>query len=401
MSKPIGVEILYDRSLEDVEKYSWNIAEQQLLRQKISLFANSDKVSAVYSNQFTGLNRHSKKRWFRWETTQAIGLRRNHKGTIVPFAASKQGRNFKPIVHITAFDLSMGDELKGLYKAAIFDTFGITDQFDVYPMLKRYDFKNVSSIPRGMHKYLRLDDEKDFVKAIFGNSNYRRDLLKAVCSSDIRQVAIAAEFKGLVPIDWIINWLNIANPSFPRWQQDSYGLRKTLVQIDPRSYRRLLQDTDIEAPAYACDIVRHQFPVDAVYARSFLELHDIIWTTPARRIIANEPIKQLTLSKAIHATEINGLVLKTAQETKELEVWGREMKNCIAGYAYEAKTGTGIYGAVERDGNVFANFEIKKNKLRQLLGKCNQSLPDDTRTMLVNVLTEKGVDCSGQWWGKG
>lgn len=385
------------------QMYTWKTdlencgPEKHLLSTKISIFTHENKVSLTSSSQYTGTNQKSGKRWFRWETGGAMGFRRNDLGTIIPFSVSKQGSKFRP-GYYDPFDPATA--ARSQYLNQVKTVFNVTRPADVYPMLDVYGFDRWRDIPYGMAKYFRLSNEKDFTRALFGKSNYRRDLLKAVCQSSPSKLLVAKQFNGLVPVDWIIGWLNNSDSIFPaNFRVDN--LRKALLELDPRSYRRLLQDYDNYAGQFIADINRYTADTGALYVRSFNDWHDQIWA--GDRVIhrkQNEPIKQSSLAQKLHMYTENDLKFVTAQETDDMYKWSELMSNCISGYSYDALLGNGIYGAVERNNKVIANYEIKSGALKQLLGRFNQSLSEPLRKQAVDMLTANGVDCSGQWWGR-
>jgi hypothetical protein len=391
-------------TLEEIENNEWRDGgAKTLLQLKESLFVHNNKIALVSANQWTGVNRKSGKRWFRWETQRSQGIRRTHKGTLVPFAVTKEGRRFRPMTRFDAFEPHVDPMMQLNYISYVNKQFNVSKLSDIYPVLGLYGLDEMWNLPQGMHRFFRLPNERDFTKAVFGKHNYRRDLLKAVCNASPNKIALVREFNGLVPVDWQITWLRDSNALFDQWYGGCVGLKRILTQLDPRSYRRLLQDNDMHAGNFVHDIVNNRLDgIEPIYVRSFEELHNEVWGGRFYRpaVVENKPIEQLPLAEVLHGLTIDKLRITTAQETDDLTKWGERMSNCIAGYSRTALVGDGIYGAVELDGKVIANYEIRENSLRQLLGRFNRPLPPETKSKVVLSLMDKGVDCNGNWWGK-
>lgn len=406
--KPVLVE-----EFKHISDYESSVFHQ-LIAMKNSLFVHDNKVVKVKSHKYTGVNKHSNKRYFRWETVRSEGLRRNNNGTIIPINVSIDGNNIQPapefghgVFNIFNRDKEMANNFDISYQSALKETFNITSIYDVYPMLKPYNTL-LTEVPRGMTGHFRTSTPQEFVRSIFGNDNYRRDLVKAACNATPPAIALAKEFKGLVPIDWIINFLRISTSMF----KDGYNMKmkSLLVQLDPRSYRHVLKDDDMNALRYASDIAgwmayrRQREPIrlaDPVRVKSFMELHDyIIGGNVEYRPLENKPIALTETAKKLDGLLCENMVFVPAKNTCDMATWGETMRNCIASYADKATSGKGVYAAVTRDNKVVANLEIVNNKLIQLLGKFNQSLEGKTRTSIVNTLVSQGVDCSGNWWGR-
>lgn len=373
---------------------------------KRSLFVHPNKVALANSSLYTGVNKHSGKRYFRWETTMSLGFYTTSRETVVPFQVSKDGRRFSPVLRGGSPFLLLEDDnrrtdIERTFGQAVQDTFGIKSIADVYPIADLYDCK-WRDIPMGMHKHFRTGSMRDFAASVFGRQNVRRDLVKAMASTRPGIVALASQFKGLVPIDWIIGYLRGMEDVSGYFLADRPGLKHVLHTLDPRSYRHLLKDAGEDTARLALDIARYRRNInEAYYVRSWSELHNRLWDPPyVSYETKNEKIKLLPLATKLDGLVVDDLVFVAAKETDDLVGWGKEMRNCISGYAREATSGIGIYAAVERDNKVIANLEIRNDRLCQLLGKFNRTLPDDTKSKLVTTLNNIGVDTTTNWWGK-
>ena len=62
-----------------------------------TMFVFGDSVSFKYSTKYTGLNKHSKKQWYRWEDGQSTSIKKNAAGTPpAPGAQPENGTDKKP-----------------------------------------------------------------------------------------------------------------------------------------------------------------------------------------------------------------------------------------------------------------------------------------------------------------
>ena len=386
---------------------------KRVVAEKHTVFAYDNKVALVYSTQLSGINKHSGKHWYRWETQRSQGLYRTHKGTLVPFSVTldKKRKRVYPGAYFRngVFDLLLYPENRwgtvgAKFAEQVYDKFGVSAASDVFPMLGHFG-ADYADIPKGLYAAMRQSNGKDFTRAVFGKRNMRRDLVKATCAApDLSVVILAQAFKNLVPIDWIIQFMrNCATEEiFFTTGIRARELRKILLQIDPRSYRHLLKDTGHNMFRYAADISRQYELQEPIYARSFRDLHDRIYDGFHRSYVLkeNKPIKLLPLAKSVDGLTVNDLTLVPARETDDLVRWGERMSNCIASYARNAVNGNGIYAAVERNKKVIANLEIdSQGNLKQLLGRFNQKLDDTTRNNIVSALNSKGIITTGDWWG--
>jgi hypothetical protein len=387
----------------------YNPGRKALVARSRALFLRENNITIVSSEKYSGKNRHSGNQWWRWQNVASRGFRINHKGTIIPYSISYDKNNIYSMINrgsdpFSDLHVRAGFDVEYAFKLRAREYFGIDSLKSVYPMAEVYHLEEYNSIPKGMLQNFRQTNAKDYVTSIFGKDRYRRDLLKAACSTTPEIVAIAKEFRGLVPIDWIINFMrnHSKENAFPVNGFSVKGLRNVLTQLDPRSYRYLLNDTEDRLDRWAADIARRRRVNGPIRATSFHNLHDELYPTYGgyEYVQSNEAIKLIGAAKELDGLVIDDLTFHPARETNDMVKWSSEMSNCISGYTSEAINGRGVYAAVERDGKVIANIEIVNNRLKQLLGKYNQSLDDTTKIKIVNALNDKGVETVGDWWGK-
>lgn len=385
-----------------------------------SIFIYDHKVALTDSILKTGINKHSKKPYQRWARGNFRGFYRNSNGLVIPYHVSKYRGGFtssqsllssihRSIINTQDYNPYFTDAVKSKLK--------ITTLEDIYPMLTYYttvDRDAYFDVPQHILFSLRQTTAKDFTYSLFGTKNYRRDLVKAVAQSQLQEISIVRDFKNLVPVDWIINFLREIEVPADRYRGAPSSIRTILRQLDPRSYRQLLRDTnnynftlirDISRATTTRGYRRLLQEEGHYYVRSFRELHDTIYGRQYHEPIPVEPpknrkIKLTGLSEKLDGHEFDGLVFKPAKNTDQMYSWSEEMHNCISIYADNAIHGQGYYIGVEKDNKLIANMEIKHGALTQLLGKYNNVLDDDTKSKILTVLHDHYVDTTENWWGK-
>lgn len=196
---------------------------------------------------------------------------------------------------------------------------------------------------------------QELTRALFGKTRYRRDLVKAVAGADFFRLCLVHQFRGLVPVDWLVSGLRVTSEGRidPSRIPD---LRPILRLLDQNSLKRLLADG--RAPGrILIDTSRNQPTPDDLArlreeianggaglgrVRSWEELHDAVTarrrafhhldarTGPKRRTI--KPVNLPEWACAIETDLPSGLRIVLAREEDTLWHWGTAMNNCIGGY---------------------------------------------------------------------
>lgn len=386
----------------------YNGDSPQMIASKDSYFVKDNAVTKIHSQKMSGINRHSRKRYYRWQTGNIYSVYRTKTGRI-----AGRGRAGKSWTAYLPLDSIRHDEF---FKNAIIEKFGVEPSLDsAYPLASHYNIRNEMCIAGGLRNGLRQETLGDLLAVTFGKTRYRKDLAKAVAKSSPNAIAYARDFRGLVPIDWIVNFLRI-NEATER-EANRIGvksLRPVLLQIDPRSYRDLLRQTLDGGNVHSIQDILNAPVVPGRY-RSINEMHDAFYEAYRQnhrqaRVInprtnrweppAPKPIPQIELAKVIDGVIAGRLLIKTAKDTGELHTWGEEMRNCIGGYGWEVSRENShkVLGGVYEGDKLIANFEIIDRRLGQLLGKANSVLPFDDRKAIEAALREKNVTV-GTYWG--
>lgn len=416
-----------------------------------SVFHSPGKVTIMEGGKWTGIRRDTGKRWYRWSNTSAVGFRRTSAGNVVPYNVHRAGRHGNGKWANGALGVTFGvlNDNKDIprnkaFIDAVQEEFGVGRLSDVYPISEMYSIAYYEYMPKELIPFMREQDFADFVARTFGKKQMRKDLIKSAAKVRPDVLAVAREFRGIVPVDWIVNFLRLNeeehNNTHARLPH-AVSLRGDLRGMDPRSYRALLNTKmermdwwNIRSVAEAKQSQYRQVqPMGGERIRTWAEYHDKALPPYrlARGVYENErvgagrrmvdsyvptPPKNEVIPLVEMAKTVNGpvgdMVIKCAEDTDTMRAWSTEMRNCISGYTYQAISGQGIYAGIYRGEKLIANFELKKSTVRgqggdntymwqlsQLLGKGNSSLPPETLAQIEGALRAAGVNVPTTYWG--
>jgi hypothetical protein len=430
-------------------------------RTRIILDTDKDAVTKVISAYLTGLNRTSQKRWWRWQTTTADQIRLTPSGRFVNLNVQRPVG--KPGLYIYADNAYLWRQVFGepayrwgrdlTFYHAVRSQFGELSLEAVYPMANIWGIDNPEHLPKAGAKFLKEKDPKAMVQKMFGKRHYRKDLMKAVLNNpSICMVMLARSFRGRVPTDWMVNFLN-KNQYMPRRvevaQYADYNYERMrqylLPYLSPNDYRRLLRseitpivwrnfgdvmERGLHNTSWLLPEIPQMVQNSRVRIRNFGDLHDVFWPRyrqapavadylAARRrgeipAVINRPQytppPPVSDDTVIPVTELGGKiearnVFRLPATVGELRGWGNDMRNCIGSYARDvmredANTVLGAFVHPE-DGKIIANFEVTNGRLKQLLGKTNTVLPEPVRKLAEFEFRECGVIIEDGYWGSG
>lgn len=378
-----------------------------------TVFTKPDNLYLIYSQKNTGINRFGGKRWWRWENSSIQGLKRNKNGNIVAYTVvGKKNTTTSSVWALLESSRYPEKEVKIVFRQYAKDMFGVTHWHDVYPVAKYYNIPQYYMAPPTVIGALRATNSRDFVERLFGKRQYRKDLLKAVGNSNtVYPLHIAKAFRGLVPTDWIVNFLNLNHQVDTGYDQGYCisiytDIRPLLTALDPRSYRRLLLEPMTANKLYGIEDIARMFNQRGLgdadnYFRSWADAHDRLinrYNYHLHTPFEDSEISLHPIAEKIHGLRTKSFEIVTATHTKELEEWGSAMHNCIGGYKRMAANNETILGAIYSRDKLVANYEISATgNLKQLLGPCNKPLSNSQRTELEAAFKSKGVKVQGYW----
>ena len=184
---------------------------------------------------------------------------------------------------------------------------------ELFPLAQHYGAHSYSYIPVGLRSaMIGAENVQEFTRRAFGKTRYRRDLVKAVASATLKDVENAWQFRGLVPIDWIVDLLRGRQWEGRNSHQNIISIpRRHLKHLDQRSLRRLMgemkeRDYDYGFSQQIADIelVSVEYPT-LTRVDSWKDLHD--------RLIALDRPRLLRLTERREA--------KARRMFKEMDFW--------------------------------------------------------------------------------
>lgn len=354
-----------------------------------------------------------------WRTTHAVSVRKTKAG----YYLKKQ---FDP-------------KKKTIHTFRVFDIYGLPMALVGQPEFKEWfsmpSFKESSLLsyyaaPESPWKaslllphLLTCETVPEFVASTFGKTRVRKDLVKAVAKATLREIEVAYLARGTMPVDWIVSSLNKANENEGRSRyyrsvssSAHRGLRSAFKVARPKTKKDILDDivtNDIHRwQRWAIDIsngsdIINEIPPERLQSKevkTLRDIHDVIYENYSSRKAAQMPEvkgKIAGFKKELHDLKINDMKIVVATSSYDLLDWGDEMRNCIGGYGSYVKGNEKILAAVFEGPKLIANMEINYNqdewKLNQLLGKCNQALPENPRNSIIQELRNRNVDTSNYW----
>lgn len=389
----------------------------------ISLRVGQDFVSLTDSILKKGTNGHSGKSYARFSLNSCLILKKKQykDGTPRYHAYLKTGKtryspsNFQdvtPKIGTTSGHFAGNTEQRAIAIAAFFraidhDALPMGTEFLklAYPMLNENPAWRWAP---GMGTALRKSDTRSFIEAAFGKTRYRKDLVKAVAASNsLEKVAQARVWRGIVPIDWIVDGIAQSVPS-NRILDNAMNLahlRKLLPMVDQGSRKRLLMQsmTNDRGSHFMSDTLRS---VDTIFQSGdsleyigrvdgWRSLHDTVATQARLAVNANRPVPQSAeVYKILDGVSTSGgLTLVSAKDTDDLIYWGGQMNNCIGSYSHEAvNSSTCLFGIYDKE-DLVGNMEVDPTgRVQQIVGKFNSPFQrrDEVRDALEAAIKEKG-----------
>lgn len=281
-----------------------------------------------------------------------------------------------------------------------------------YPLLRNLDFEDYR-LPATVTSFLRHETMMEGVRAMYGKRLYRKDLVKAASKTpSVYRLMLARQFRNIVPVDWIIDFLNAEKSIFDNSElskTDIKSMRTLFKSLTPAQQRRYLKEMasgskKIVAHWAVSDTLRMfnqlerdfdvTFMPGQIQARGWDELHEAVRLDLRDRRHVKREIKQVDLAKDIEkVTFKNGYQVIQPADTHELMDWGNKMGHCIGSYAFEASSGQSVFLGILKDGKMIGNAQIKvkEKRLMQIFGKHNALLDDEVLDAFKEPLIKQNV----------
>lgn len=182
---------------------------------KVTIFQSRDKVAVVNSSLVVGApNGNKTKRYYRWRTVGSTGFRRSSLGNIIPYQCHRRfdAKRSVPWTHRQPREpfqllLNTQSELGRAFKHAVWDTFDVEKQEDIYPMMQQYNLLHYWTIPNSLLASFRVDDWTEYTARAFGKTRTTPRLIAAVQQTEPYIVAYAQQFRGLVDDDKVVAFI--------------------------------------------------------------------------------------------------------------------------------------------------------------------------------------------------
>lgn len=413
--------------IEDIEKHCERTPSSKKgtpLRQMMFLFEREDSISIKSTSSYTGLNKHSGKRWFRQSTNYQYTfkfreLKNGRKYLYIWDIPTNRNKRSHPY-EITPYMVSLHDPVMvnklvefceknaGPIPAYIASK-GIKAAFDYYSKPNTLLLKGLSPTTELLKKKrlsLRTSNPDDIMKAFMGDRYSKKlsGLLRnRVSISDIQHLSFyPLEFKS----DWIIEHIRTSYPtsgvlpSFHLIQRPDY-----IVETIPESFRRKFFTAFLETPYIINDMVRMLQKIGMnkenfkeykkYFSDDLRESHDQL------SIIVRE-MEDVDFKKPYELDPLpeglSELGFRLPEHSKDLSVWSNHFSNCVSGYTSDVSNKR----TTVLNYNDEVCLEIRDKKLVQYLGKRNQPVSPKEFWAGVDILMkydmineQPNADCWG------
>lgn len=364
-----------------------------------TLTVKDDLIAVSRSQHVTGKNKYSGKSFSRFKQLGS---------TFVSWRGGRM-RVYRKGDGLFRDETTQALENPSTYLHGMYEAFKILRGLTVDEEIARqYPLLPNASPLNGVTPLLAQVDAATLTKAVFGERQHRKDLVKSVggileyAPNDVTSFSLlmGRAISGTVPIDWVVSWLPMITRSTDSVRGREFEssrlpvARRMFKSMSDKQRRRLITtDGDLHGFRDTVRMFERIQQVDNTYKlldtqfTSFKELHNVL-ARDERRL--QEPLIELGYTgKAKKLVGNHGEYRIIAPKTNhDLIDWGTQMRNCIGGYGYHVASGQSALYAVEKDGEMIANIELhpKTGNVRQLLGKYNSSIEPTDRSNITEII---------------
>lgn len=375
----------------------------------------------------TGMSRpkHGEpKRFWTWETTELMTLRRTRHGYwLLTKRGGRGGRVTDRVFDLGGRAPTILTTVGELFPERVrvmggWGTGGPGSMSDVFRFLEHYEsFRRSPQMWRT--GFRRADDlfvrslvgaatARDVATSLFGRTRVNRALVKAVADPELTcgQLELVWALRGLVPTDWLVERLRTRAPV----DSGASRLRPVLRLLPATVRRRLLRQNTYAVRDMVMMVAEgnHRRLTNAVLARvrSWTDLHDAL----SKGVV--ESRSRWSVPVPLRALEggTGTCTLRFLRKHAALVETGALLDNCIGSYASQAERGRSVLAAVEGpDGALLGAVELQRVsgdpspswRLAQLLGRFNRRLDKAVHDEIVEHLVSGGtVTASGFYDGR-
>lgn len=389
--------VLYDSGyIDDIEQHVSKTTATKKgwpLRQIQFLFEKDDSISYKKSVSYTGINKHSGKRWFRVDTayqyTFKIRQLKNGKKYLYIWDIPTSRRIRKHPVDADPYSLPYSIPSEVIEKVIEFCEKNIEPapkylKDNPRDLLVHYSRPNMlltkdlypGCLQKGLS--LRTTDPSKIMKSFLGN-RYSKKLAGLVRGkTNLRSLTNISYYPLEFKNDWIIDLIREKGErshfNFSRMYNPSY-----VVEVIPESIRRKFFLDFLTHPSYVNDIVRYfvtlgiekeTFTFKSYFGKGFgslQQLHRLLEELERQKRDADysKPFELDPIPE-----ELTNLGFRLPTSRQDLYKWSDHFSNCVSTYSDEVAEKETI--VLNRNDEVC--LEIRDKKLKQYLGKYNNSL---------------------------
>lgn len=280
-----------------------------------------------------------------------------------------------------------------------------------YPLIRELMISNKNqrgNVISGISGALRSETIMEATKVLYGVSNYRKDLVRAVANSSFMTMAITHQLRNLVPVDWLIKlmqeWnkksgldLNAAERVLlrPFFKVLTLTQRKRLLdEIQKTPHMMWLVSETLRMFGLLSCEHKVVFQQGQILGRSWRELHDFLMTDVQIRGAKEKPIEKVALAKKIaEIPSSDDFSLILPETTTELITWGRDMGHCIGSYTDSAIRGSDVFLGIMHKGTMIGNAQIRTSgkQVVQIFGKRNTILDKSVQQKFSETLISRKI----------
>ena len=259
----------------------------------------------------------------------------------------------------------------------------------------------------------------EFTATAFGKTRVRRDLVKAVAQSPLNRIVYARALRGLVPTEWIVEFLAYDPQSNSRRSMSpTVGagvLRVMAKHMKPTAIHRVLRTFDphsidfydlVRMKSFLSDIEEQ----DWYQCRTVGDVHDAVSDAMNLKSLGNLDQYERALGcspngfdMALHGAYTDGgKRIDVATDVETLREWGRTMRHCILSYAGRLPSPHALLLGVYEGARLLGNIELVFDDLTgewhclQFQGKRNAPVPHELYKDVMTTIDHITRECAQQ-----
>lgn len=421
MSDQVDTVIIQDSGyVDDIEKHCETTPSTKSgtpLRNLKLVYIKEDSITYKHTQSYTGINKHSGKRWFRVDTKvqYCFKVRKLKDGKkylyVWSIPTNRKVRNYP--VELTVGELNFGRKLDKMVVDFCEKHIGqlpkYLEHLSDHDKIKHYSRPNHSIITglvndtkflKDNKLSLRTSDPNDIMKRYLGPRYSKKlaGLLREKCS--VHFLLCIRNLPEIFKTEWVVDYVRECLNSNPDSYFNFYSQvddPSYMVEVVSVGFRRKLLDIFMDRPSTISDIFRLYRRIGVTrdtfkdykdnLSLNYSELraeHDRL-SELARSIEDKNYTKPYELEPIPEKLSELGFRLPTSN--KDLSDWSKHFNNCVSGYAREVSNKETLV----LNWNDEVCLEIRNKKLIQFLGKYNEKVTPEKFWEGVDLLKLNGM----------